>query len=280
MMRLVALRESIVRWRGRIRRHPRVTLVVLIAVALLVTGWALTRPGAWLGPQDLTWHRIQVNRDLYVGIDPSYPPFAEWTPEQIVGLEADLAREIARRLGVKPQILIMGYDGLYDSLYVGQIDMAISGLHVDPGRTDWVHYSRPYYDAGQILVSRTDAPVQTIRQLDGKTVAVELASAGDMAAQQWQRRLHALHVERFMLPDDAMQAVQTGDADAALVDTVSARLYLERHDGLAMAAKTAVPDGYVIAMRRQNYRLTSAVDRMLADMTADGTLDAIIARWL
>jgi ABC-type amino acid transport substrate-binding protein len=280
MMKLVAYRESFARWFGRVSRHPRVTLVVLIALALLATGWALTRPGAWLGPQDLTWHRIQVNRDLYVGIDPSYPPFAEWTPEQIVGLEADLAREIARRLGVQPQILIMGYDGLYDSLYVGQVDMVISGLHVDPGRTDWVYYSRPYYDAGQILVSRADAPVQTIRQLDGKTVAVELASAGDLAAQQWQRRLHALHVERFMLPDDAMQAVQTGDTDAALVDTVSARLYLEQHDGLAMATRTTIPDGYVIAMRRQNYRLTSAVDRLLADMTADGTLDAIIARWL
>ncbi|HVO69294.1 MAG TPA: ABC transporter substrate-binding protein [Aggregatilineaceae bacterium] len=280
MIRLVALRKSIARWHGRIRQHPRVTFVALIAAALLVAGWGLTRPGAWLGPQDLTWHRIQVNRDLYVGIDPSYPPFAEWAPEQIDGLEADLAREIARRLAVQPQILIMGFDGLYDSLYVGQVDMVISGLHVDPGRTDWVYYSRPYFDAGQILVSRTDAPVQTIRQLDGKTVAVELASAGDMAAQQWQRRLHALHVERFMLPDDAMQAVQTGEADAALVDTISARLYLKQREGLAMAARTTVPDGYVIAMRRQDYRLTSAVDRMLANIIADGTLDVIIARWL
>jgi ABC-type amino acid transport substrate-binding protein len=280
MMRLAAYRESVAQRLGWARRHPHVTLGLLIAVALLAASWALTRPGAWLGPQDLTWHRIQVNKDLYVGIDPSYPPFAEWTPEQIDGLEADLAREIARRLGVQPQILIMGYDGLYDALYTGQVDMVISGLHVDPGRTDWVYYSRPYYDAGQILVSRADTPVQTIRQLDGKTVAVELASAGDLAAQQWQRRLHALHVERYTLPDDAMQAVQTGGADAALVDTVSARLYLRQHDDLAMATRTTVPDGYVIAMRRQNYRLTSAVDRILADMTVEGTLDAIIARWL
>jgi ABC-type amino acid transport substrate-binding protein len=280
MMRLVAYREFVARWLGRIRQHPRVTLVVLIAVALLVAGWALTRPGARFGPLDLTWHRIQVNRDLYVGIDPSYPPFAEWTPEQIVGLEPDLAREIARRLDVQPQILIMGYDGLYDALYTGQVDMVISDLHVDPGRTDWVYYSRSYYDAGQILVSRTDAPVQTMRQLDGRTVVVELASAGDLVAQQWERRLHALRIERFMLPDDAMRAVQAGDADAALVDTVSARLYLKGHGDLMMAAKTTVPDGYVIAMRRQNYRLTRVIDRMLADMIADGTLDAIIARWL
>jgi ABC-type amino acid transport substrate-binding protein len=129
-------------------------------------------------------------------------------------------------------------------------------------------------------VSRADAPVATMRALDGKTVAVEIASQGDLAAQRWQRRLHALDVQRYMLPDDAMSAVQSGRADAALVDTVSARLYLDQHDGLVMAAKTTVPDDYVIALRKANFRLIDAVQRALNDMIADGTLDAIINRWL
>ncbi len=174
----------------------------------------------------------------------------------------------------------MGTDSLYDSLYTGYVDLIISGLHVDPTLEEWVHYTRPYYDAGQVLVSRADSPVNNIRDLDGKTVAVELASPGDIAAQRWQRRLHSLHIQRYMLPDDAMMAVQQGDADAALVDTVSARLYLKQHTDLVMAAETTVPEEYVIALRKANFRLIDAVERALADMIADGTLDAIIARWL
>ncbi len=266
------------------RRHPRLTLsltlIALLVLALLVLGWRLTRPGARFGPQDVTWIRVQANKDLYVGLDPDYPPFTEWTPDQIDGIEADIAREIGVRLGVKPQILIMGTDSLYDSLYTGYVDLIISGLHVDPTLKEWVHYTRPYYDAGQILVSRADSPVGNMRALDGKTVAVEIASQGDLAAQRWQRRLHALDVQRYMLPDDAMSAVQAGRADAALIDTVSARLYLDRHDDLVMADKTTVPDGYVIALRKANFRLIDAVERALNDMIADGTLDAIINRWL
>jgi len=253
---------------------------MVILLALLIAGRLLTRPGARFGPRDGTWLRVQINRDLYVGIDPSYPPFAEWTPAQIVGLEADLAREIGRRLGAETHILIMGYDGLYDSLYIGEVDMLISGLRVDRGQSNWVHYTQPYYDAGQVLVSRAAAPFQNIRELDGKTVGVEIASAGDLAARQWKRRLHALDVVRFTLPDDAMQAVLSGEVDTALVDTVSARLFLKQHSDLVMAEKTTVPEGYVIAMRKGNFRLSREVDRVLARMISDGTLEALVARWL
>ncbi len=256
-----------------------VVAAVLVGIMLLV-GWRLTRPGARFGPQDGTWLRSQINKDLYVGVDPSYPPFAEWTPDGIVGLEVDIAREIGRRLGVETQILIMGYDGLYDALYTGNVDMVIAGLRVDPGQQNWVYYTRPYFDAGQVLVSRATHPIDSMRDLDGGTVAVELASAGDLAARRWQRRLHALDMQRFLLPDEAARAAASGDVDAALIDTVSARAYLKTHPELVMPSHTTVPDEYVVAMRKENFRLTKEVERVLAAMQTDGTLDAIIARWL
>jgi polar amino acid transport system substrate-binding protein len=158
--------------------------------------------------------------------------------------------------------------------------MLISGLLVDPAYKEWVYYTQPYFDAGQILVSSANAPVQNIRELDGKTVAVEFASAGDLAARRWERRLNHLSILRLTLPDEAMHAVQTGEAGAALVDTASARLYLKDNPDLVMARRTTLAQGYVIALRKGNFRLTRAVDRALADMIADGTLDAIVARWL
>src|SRR5690606_14585338 len=94
------------------------------------------------------------------------------------------------------------------------------------------------------------------------------------------RRLNSLEIARHMLPRDALAAVERGEADAALVDTISAREYLQAHPGLVRAAETTTPDEYVIAMRRANYRLIEAVEASLADMKADGTLDAIIEQWL
>jgi len=83
-----------------------------------------------------------------------------------------------------------------------------------------------------------------------------------------------------MLPDEAMRAVQRGAADAALVDTVSARLYVEGQPDLQLAGETTAADGYVIALRKKDFRLAEEIDRALAGMIADGTLNAIIERWL
>lgn len=264
----------------RARQHPRRSALVTALLALAVVLWALTRPGMPLGPVDLTWHRMQVNRDFYVGIDPSYPPFAEWTPERIEGIEPDIARELGRRMGVETSILIMGYDGLYDALYTGQVDLILAGLRADPLYADWVHYTQPYFDAGQVLVFRRDGSYSGIEALDGKTLAVEIASLGDQTAQQWQRRLRSLEIQRHMLPQDALDAVARGDADAALVDTITARLSLTSYPELRQAEQTTAPDEYVIAIRAADFRLIDAVERALDGMRADGTLDAILNRWL
>lgn len=255
-------------------------LLAVLILAVLGTAYALTRPGARFGPRDMTWYRSQVNRDLYVGVDPSYPPFAEWTPEQIAGIEPDIAREIGRRLGVEAQILIMGTDSLYDALFTGEVDMVIAGLQADPTQDEWVHYTQPYFDAGAVLVSPAHTPVTAMTQLDGQIVAVELASGGDQAAQQWQRRLHALTIKRCLLPADAIQAVLDGEAAAALVDTISARQELAHRPMLVMAAKTTAPQPYVIALRDGDFRMVKEVEKALRAMQNDGTLQAIIDRWL
>lgn len=268
---------SLKRW---LCQHPRLTLAGLMVLLGAGLSWHLTRPGAPFGPQDGTWRRIQINRDLYVGMDPSYPPFAEWTPEQIVGIEADLAREIGRRLGAQTHILIMGFDSLYDALYTGTVDMVIAGLQPNESLAEWVYYTQPYFDAGQVLVSPISAPLDDMRQLEGKTLAVEIASAGDQTAQRWARRLRSLTVQRFLLPQEAMQAVQNGQAAAALIDTISAYQYLAQHPDLHMAGRVTVSAPYVIALRKANFRLTTEVERTLKALKADGTLDAILARWL
>jgi len=279
-MRPLAPAAHLTSLRCWVRQHPRLVLTGLIVLLGAILAWELTRPGAPFGPQDGTWRRVQINRDLYVGMDPSYPPFAAWTPEQIVGIEADLAREIGRRLGVETHILIMGFDSLYDALYTGMVDMVIAGLQPNQALTEWVYYSQPYFDAGQVLVSSVSAPIDDMRDLDGKTLAVEMASAGDQAAQRWTRRLRSLTVQRFLLPQEALQAVAEGQAAAALVDTISAHQYLAQHPELRMADRTAVAAPYTIAMRKANFRLTAEVERALKAIKADGTLDAILARWL
>jgi polar amino acid transport system substrate-binding protein len=212
-------------------------------------------------------------------MDASYPPFGMANGDKFSGLDVDLANEIARRLGVRVQIVNRSYDSLYDDLHTGQMDVVISALSIDPQRIGAFQYSRAYFDAGQVLVSR-DGTYTTMRDLEGRTVAVEYGSGGDELARLWTRRLHRLNVTHFTTSNEAIAAAAAGQADVALVDAVTARLYVRDHPGLSISQESVQPDYYAVAMRYTSFGLAGAIDYALRGMEEDGTLDAILRRWL
>src|SRR5581483_6478786 len=125
-----------------------------------------------------------------------------------------------------------------------------------------------------------DDKLRRMPDLEGRTVAVEYGSTGDEVARLWQRRLHRLGIAHFTTPDEAMDAVQQGKADAALTDWVTARLYLRTHQGPSISPDRVTSDVYALAVRLLSYDLAGAINAALNDMERDGTLEAIVRRWL
>ena len=222
---------------------------------------------------------------LRVGVDASYPPFAVDPGTGVpVGLDIDLARAVADQMGVELRFVNMGYDGLYDSLRASQVDVLFSALRIDPLRTRDVRYTTPYFEAGQVLVRKEGAGIEAPEDLEGRTVAVAFGTEGDEAARRWQRRLHVLTLQPYATAADALAAVGAGEADAAIVDAVSARLWLREaspadHD-LGLASEPVTSDPYAAAVRQDYPRLHAAINAALQVLDEDGTLQAIISRWL
>jgi ABC-type amino acid transport substrate-binding protein len=237
-----------------------------------------------LHPFDASWQRVRDTGVLRVGMDPTYSPFGRFDGEgQPFGLDVDLANEIAARLGVKAHIVPMGIDGLYSALQTTGVDVVISALSFDPIKLGDVLYSRPYIDAGAILVSPLEGPQYgRMEDLEECTVAVEYGSVGDEVARRWVRRLQSLRVSRYVDPESALKALADGNVDAALVDHVSARLYLRANPlaRLRIAAETVFADPYVVATKLSGLELAGKINAVLYEMDADGALAALIARWL
>ncbi|MBO9308188.1 MAG: amino acid ABC transporter substrate-binding protein [Chloroflexi bacterium] len=230
---------------------------------------------------DPSWERVQARAVLVVGMDTSYYPFAVMQGERISGLDVDIALEIARRLGVRLQVAPMGVDGLYDALHTGVVDALISALPLDPFRLDTFLYVGAYLDGGYFLVSPKGL-YQRMSDLEGKRIAAEYGSLGDEQARLWLRRLRSLRVQHYAEPSAALAAVAEGEADAALVDYLSARLWLREHReaDLRIAEQPIHSEGYHVVLRIQDLALASKVSEALEAMRADGSLAAIIARWL
>ncbi len=216
--------------------------------------------------------------ELRIGVDGNTPPFAVANGDTLSGLDVDLGRELGVRIGLPVRFVNLGYDGLYDALKSDQVDALIASQLIDLTRLKDVHYSQPYFNAGLVLVS--SGGYRRMEQLSGHRLAYEFGSEADTQARVWLRRILPFEERPYETSRAALDAVRLGDADAALVDAVSARLYLRDHPDWA-AQFVYVTDGlYAVATQSRRPGISVTVNAALQSMMDDGTLEAIIKRWL
>ncbi len=258
------------------------SLVAKILPTLLLA--LLTLPLAACQQPDDSWPRIQQSGILRIGLDPTYPPFELADGIPLEGFDVDLAHAIAADLGLQAQFSHFGYDGLYDALQTGQVDILISGLVISPERTRDFAYSDPYFNAGQLLIAPTTNNLTTIDTLNTHTLAVELGAEGHVLATTWKRQLPQLTILPYNSPDDALTAMVTGEADAVLIDSISGRLFLKNNPQSLQTTKftqTAVSEEpFALVTRIDDRVLLKELNESLRRLKVNGTLDLIDQRWL
>ena len=232
---------------------------------------------------DPTWNRIQETETLMVGMDASFPPFESIDADgSLFGFDVDLARELSSRLDVTPRFIAnLPYDGLYDALTAGRVDIVISALVVAPSQTGDYAYSSVYFDAGYVLVARAgEETASSMNDLGGHSLAVALGTEGDREARRWARRLADLDIVQYDTPVEALEALVAGETDLALVDRVSALLAPGKGQHVQIVGDPVTEVPYACAVRRESKQLLEAVDEALQAMEEDGTMDELFSTWL
>lgn len=260
---------------GRGARAARVIVVARLALALLLLC-------ACSGPRANALKRIQATGTLRVALDPSFPPF-EFVDGagQVAGLDADLARAIAARLGVEAHFVTTGYDALYDALTVGRADVIISALYPDPSRMQTFTFSPSYFNAGEVLVVRKDSPIAGVSDLAGKQVALVFGTEAHMVALQWEKTMPTPPV---LITGDASETITSvlaaGIVDAVILDNVTAHIAVANTPSLRVLTPPITDEPYTVAARKEDAKLVEAISTILEEMQANGELDALIRRWM
>jgi arginine/lysine/histidine transporter system substrate-binding protein len=270
--------------RARVLRLLRSRIAVMLAVAMavvLVLGSLLPAVSA-----EQSWRVIRSRGTLRVGTDPSWQPFSFYGAAGWEGLDADLAAALAARMGLRVEPIPVGFDGRYDALNTGLVDVAISAVVADPAQTQTAAFSVTYADVGPRLIVPVAAQFARADDLAGKRLGAARGSAADRAAHYWQRRLAAVDLIPFDDDATALQALRNGSIDAALIDGVEAMRIgcPPTGNGGGHAADwlciAIAPNPYVVAMRASDTHMLAEVDAALRAFIADGTIERLRAKWV
>ena len=123
---------------------------------------------------------------------------------------------------------------------------------------------------------------ETFDDLSGKKVAVQQGTTGDLSVTEGDEKcvVKGVDVKRMNKGADAVVDLMNGGVDAVVIDALPAEQFVKAHsDELKVVVDEAVVEEYAIAMPKGQEELKEAVNKALADIKADGTLDQLAEQY-
>ena len=204
----------------------------------------------------------------------TFPPYEMTTDAgTIEGIDVDTAQAIAEKLGLELQIDDMDFDAALLSVQQGKADIAMAGITVTDERMAVMSFSDSYATGIQSVIVPEGSDIASVDDLAGKKIGTTgyLYCSDDFGEDAVVAYDNGL---------TAVQALNNGQVDAVVIDNEPAKAYVESNPGLKILDTSYAEEDYAIGMNKSNTALLEAVNAALEELKADGTLQAIVDKYI
>lgn len=225
---------------------------------------------------------IKSKGKVVVALSPEFAPFEYQTLENgkntIVGSDVELAKDIAKELGVELELSPMSFENVLASLQSGKADLAISGISKTAERSKVYDFSEPYYTAvNKVIVKKSDLDKYTSKDaLKGKNVGVQKGSVQETMAK---KELTGSSLVSLNKNGNLITDLKSGQLDAVIFEEPIAKGYVEKNPELALADVTfdqTDSDSYAVAMKKGSTELKEKVDKVVKKLKDEGKIEQYI----
>ena len=167
-----------------------------------------------------TLNEIVQRGELRVGMEPGYMPFEMKDKKgRIIGYDVDIAKNMAKAMGVKLKLVPTSWDGIIAGLLTNKYDIIMSGMTITQQRNLKVNFADSYVVVGQTVLLRKDlaGTIKTAKDLDKAkyTIVTKLGVTGEIATRKFFKKAKII---TFETESDAASEVLNGKADAMVYD--------------------------------------------------------------
>lgn len=221
---------------------------------------------------------------LTIATSPDFPPFENLENGEYVGLDIEIGKAVAEKLGLTASFSTLQFDGIIPAIAAGgQADMGISGFSIDPARAKEIAFSQSYYiddqaiavmKGGNVTKDNADAELNAA----GVVIAVQSGTTGESYVQE---NYPLATCQPYGNSTDAFAAMQAGQANAVCTNkAVVDRMLADAYTDAEVVKSIATGEEYAIVVSKDNKALLDAIDQAIKDLKADGTIDSLIQRCL
>ncbi len=210
----------------------------------------------------------------------AFPPFEYLGDElnedgtaKVVGVDADIAAEIAKDLGVELEIVDMDFDGIILAVQSGKGDFGAAGMTVKPEREEMVNFSIKYVKSSQYILVKAGSDIKTAADLEGKTIGVQLGTTGDFYATD---EVPGATVMPYKDAVTASLDLANGRIDAVITDELPAKSIAASNEALILIDEVLTEEEYAIAVAKEKTDLLEAINTTITRLQEEGLIEVFI----
>lgn len=248
----------------------------------LLTTWALVSLlSTSLFAREL--NEILKEKKIRIAVDTTYPPMEfEATDGKIIGLDIDLARELAKELKVEAEFIVMPWDGILAGLASNRYDIIMSSMNITEERKQQVDFV-PYISMGQIFVTKTNTKkVTNEKELAGRVVAVQADTTSYTALEGFKNAgIKMKDIKAFKGATEAFSAIKSNQAEVILIDEAVGLYYAGLDSKTFVVTGNAMkPEPIGIAIKKSDKELKKALEKAMKTIKDNGKFKKIYYSWL
>ena len=216
-------------------------------------------------------------KPFIVCLEPSFAPFVFIDNNNFVGVDIELAKDIAKELKRPLEIKVVPFTEVIPLIMTGAADMGASGVSITPERAAQVEFSEPYGDGVRRFLVKEDATFEELEDLLGKVIGAKRGSTNEAFADS---QLHAREIYHY---DNATQGViglLNNEIDAYVDDEDEADLAAGKYIGKVKMLNIALPaEQYAFPFKIGNNEVKAAANKVIEEKRANGEIQALFHRF-
>lgn len=213
--------------------------------------------------------------ELVMVTEAGFAPYEYYEGGEIVGVDIDIANEIAKELGKKLVIKDIAFDSIVNEVKSGKADFAAAGISYSDERAKEVDFTVNYATSKQVVIVTEDSDISLPEQIKDKRIAVQLGSIADTYVTKEYKDATITRQKKYLA---AIQDLKTGKVDCVVMDELPAQEILKENSGLKILAKELTQDKYGMIVKKGNKELLDSINKVLNRLISEGKISEYVIK--
>lgn len=228
-------------------------LVLLLLIPLYISGCSIKK------------------EKLILATEAGFAPYEYYENGEIVGVDIDIAKEIANRLNKDLVVKDVAFDSIISEVKTEKSDFGAAGISYTEERAKEVDFSIDYMESKQVLIVKDSSMITSPKQLKRERVAVQLGSVADSYLSEEYPYLTIIREKKFLA---AIQDLIDDKVDAVAMDEIPAKELIK--SDMKILGEALVVDHYGMIVKKGNNELLDNINEVIKNMQKEGKIDEIL----